>query len=204
MIFKKSHSSADEWLILCLQSLPGGAALRTAIEILSNTMPPWGWGIYFLVAAAVFLFCQHFMQHAPARKAILINYMIFVLLITLLTRTQKAHPTAAWQPFWSWQRVIVSHNQRLAEEILLNLLMLLPVGILFASIYRRMPLRRAFYIGALFSSAIEISQLVLRLGLFEWDDIIHNTLGCVLGAAIVRGIQCRLEKRTASTSTKYP
>ncbi len=178
--------------------------MRTAIEILSDMMPPWGWGIYFLVAAVVFLLCQHFMQHSPTRKAMLINYMIFVLLVTLLTRTQKAHPAAAWQPFWSWQRVIVSHNRHLLEEILLNLLMLFPVGILLASIYRRMPLRRVLYIGVCFSSAIEVSQLVLRLGLFEWDDIIHNTLGCVLGAAIVRGIQFRLKKRTANTSPKYP
>lgn len=178
--------------------------MTTAIEILSNMLPPWGWGIYFFVAATVFLLCQHFMQRAPARKAFLINYVIFVLLITLLTRTQLANPTAAWQPFWSWQKVIVSHNQRLLEKKLLNLLMLLPVGILFASIYRRMPLRRVFCIGAFFSSAIEVSQLVLRLGLFEWDDIIHNTLGCVLGAAIVRGIQCRLEKHAANTSPQYP
>lgn len=177
--------------------------MTTAIDILSDMMPLWGWGIYFLGAAAVFLLCQRFVQHCPARKAMLINYLVFVLLITLLTRTQKAHPAAAWQPFWSWQRVIAYHNRRLFEEILLNLVMLLPVGMLTASIHRKMPLRHAFCIGILLSSAIEVLQLVLRLGLFEWDDIIHNTLGCVLGAVIVRGVQrLLLESHQPSSQTQ--
>lgn len=35
------------------------------------------------------------------------------------------------------------------------------------------------------SMSIEVIQLVFRLGLFEWDDMIHNTLGCVLGTVII-------------------
>lgn len=181
----------------------GGVSLTTAIEILSDMMPLWGWGIYFLGAAAVFALCQRFVQHCPARKAMLINYVVLVLLITLLTRTQRLHPAAAWQPFWSWRKAIVYRNQRLFEEILLNLLMLMPMGLLMASIYRRMHLLHVFCIGVFFSSLIEVSQLVLRLGLFEWDDIIHNTLGCVFGAAIVRGVQRLLKNHTTSTSHGY-
>lgn len=33
--------------------------------------------------------------------------------------------------------------------------------------------------------SIEVIQLVFRLGLFEWNDMIHNTLGCVLGTVII-------------------
>jgi glycopeptide antibiotics resistance protein len=31
------------------------------------------------------------------------------------------------------------------------------------------------------SMSIEIMQLVLRRGLCEFDDVFHNTLGCLLG-----------------------
>lgn len=176
--------------------------LETAIDILADVMPFWGWGIYFLGAAAVFLLCQRFVRSCPARKAALINYLVFVLLITLLTRTQKPHSAAAWQPLWSWHKVILHGNRRLFEEIVLNLLMLLPVGMLTASIYRKKQLKHAFCIGIVLSSAIEVSQLVLRLGLFEWDDIIHNTLGCILGAGIVCAVQNLQKKRAANTGHK--
>lgn len=36
-------------------------------------------------------------------------------------------------------------------------------------------------IGLVFSSFIELSQLVLKRGLCETDDVIHNTVGCVVG-----------------------
>lgn len=39
--------------------------------------------------------------------------------------------------------------------------------------------------GLLLSATIEVTQLIFRLGLFEWDDMIHNTLGCVLGTFII-------------------
>ncbi|WP_183772113.1 VanZ family protein [Catenibacillus scindens] len=36
-----------------------------------------------------------------------------------------------------------------------------------------------------FSSAIEILQFILKKGLFEFDDIFHNTLGGIIGWAVV-------------------
>ena len=38
--------------------------------------------------------------------------------------------------------------------------------------------------GIAVSSAIEISQLLFCRGLFEFDDIIHNSLGCMLGCLL--------------------
>ena len=34
-------------------------------------------------------------------------------------------------------------------------------------------------------STIETSQLITMRGLFEWDDMIHNGLGCMVGAVLV-------------------
>ena len=31
------------------------------------------------------------------------------------------------------------------------------------------------------SATIELSQLIFMRGLFEWDDMIHNGLGCMAG-----------------------
>lgn len=34
------------------------------------------------------------------------------------------------------------------------------------------------------SVVIECCQLVFKCGLFEWDDMIHNGIGCMLGDMI--------------------
>ena len=39
-------------------------------------------------------------------------------------------------------------------------------------------------IGFLLSASIEIIQLVFKIGLFEFDDMIGNTIGCLIGAVI--------------------
>ena len=44
--------------------------------------------------------------------------------------------------------------------------------------------RTAFFIGILISAVIEVSQLVFMRGLFEWDDMIHNAFGCMVGCIL--------------------
>ena len=40
---------------------------------------------------------------------------------------------------------------------------------------------QALVVGILISAIIEFSQLIFMRGLFEWDDMIHNGLGCMIG-----------------------
>lgn len=42
----------------------------------------------------------------------------------------------------------------------------------------------ALGVGVLIAAVIEVSQLVLARGLFEWDDMIHNGLGCMAGCVL--------------------
>lgn len=46
---------------------------------------------------------------------------------------------------------------------------------------RRVRPPAALAVGVLLSGMIEVSQFVFRRGLFELDDIIHNSLGCMIG-----------------------
>lgn len=51
-------------------------------------------------------------------------------------------------------------------------------------------------VGLGISAVIELSQLILCRGWFEWDDMIHNMLGCVCGYLIVKrlyGLKCKFE-----------
>ena len=68
---------------------------------------------------------------------------------------------------------------------LLNILLLFPAGILLPGVTgRKLKWWMGLLVGIAVSSAIEISQLLLCRGLFEFDDIIHNSLGCMLGSLL--------------------
>ncbi len=166
--------------------------MDTASYILVGLMPLWGWLIYGLLSTGIIFYNVKSKKTKPILRSLIVIYFVFVLLLTLITRTQKEHITAEWIPFWSWYDVLFHHNKTLFEENILNTLMLLPLGVMLKLLNHNFKVKHAFYFGLYLSTSIEVTQLVFRLGLFEWDDIIHNTLGCVLGAAIIEKIQIKL------------
>ena len=89
-------------------------------------------------------------------------------------------------PFWSWSAILRYHDMELLKENLLNCILLLPAGALLPLIMnRKVKWQEALVFGVLISATIETSQLITMRGLFEWDDMIHNGLGCMVGAVLV-------------------
>ena len=89
-------------------------------------------------------------------------------------------------PLWSWRAIIRYHDWGLLKEDLLNCILLLPAGALLPVITnRKVKWYQALVFGVLISAVIETSQLVFMRGLFEWDDMIHNGLGCMIGSMII-------------------
>lgn len=84
----------------------------------------------------------------------------------------------------------------LLEENLLNILLFFPIGGLLKLCSKKIKWKHAAAIGLGISAVIELSQLILCRGWFEWDDMIHNMLGCVCGYLIVKrlyGLKCKFE-----------
>ena len=112
--------------------------------------------------------------------------------------------------FWSWKAILgigqaganTSPIQAhfLIQENLLNMLLLMPLGVLLPFVNgKRTAAWKGLLAGIVVSSTIEVLQLLLCRGLFEFDDIIHNSIGCmagcVIGDLIYRGIQRGWRKR---------
>ncbi len=75
-------------------------------------------------------------------------------------------------------------SQRRYELVLCFLLF--PMGLLLPIMMKsRSPMIMGFLMGLLVSVSIEICQLVFCRGLFEWDDMIHNALGSMLGCMVL-------------------
>ena len=119
---------------------------------------------------------------------LLLLFIFVVLSSTVLTRLPGKERLYKLVPFWSWQEVIRG-NIELLEENLLNIILLFPFGFLLPFVfYRKISWYKALFAGVIFSFFIEISQLMLCRGFFEWDDMIHNSLGAMIGCIIANKI----------------
>lgn len=122
-------------------------------------------------------------------------YLGYVFSITVFTRTPSSVPKYNTELFWSWKDIIKFKDIELLIQNLLNCLLLLPTGLLLPFIMKR-PISAitAACVGIIVSIGIEVSQLVGCLGLFEWDDVIHNALGCMIGAIIGSKLRKKFRK----------
>ena len=116
---------------------------------------------------------------------LLAAYLFFILTETVLIRKTGALRYEL-VPFWSWKR------PDLRAQIYVNILLFVPVGFLLGlkTGWKSIPLAAGM------SAAIELIQLATRRGLFEFDDIIHNTLGAVIGFGLWRLLKKQLHSET--------
>lgn len=118
---------------------------------------------------------------------LLIGYVLIILGETVLFRTPRAYSYYQLQLFWSYE---VWNIQK--EQILANVLAYIPLGLISGRLWKR----KGLLAGIGLSVTSELLQLVTHRGLFEFDDIIHNTLGTLIGVAIYIIIEKVIKKGT--------
>ncbi len=173
--------------------------MELAYYIIENHLPIYTWPLLILVFFCSLGVCvwrgrqNQVTKKRPVLTSLLITYITAIFFATLIFRVpaMSADGTyihkAEWIPLWSWYEVIVHHSGGLFEEILLNVVLFAPLGVLIKLLYKS-NLGKMFLIGFILSAFIEIMQFITCRGLFEWDDMIHNGLGCLLGYGIGRVI----------------
>lgn len=74
------------------------------------------------------------------------------------------------------------------EGIILNILLFIPFGYMLPFIFRKLQkvLWSVVLIGFACSLLTETVQLITRLGWFDLDDLLNNTIGCILGVIFYR------------------
>ena len=113
---------------------------------------------------------------------LLVGYAFILLTETVFARGVTPEPHFQPALFWSWKEWKIQKNQ-----ILTNVIMFVPVGVLTGLIWRW----RGILVAARLSAGIEVLQLITTRGLCEFDDVIHNSLGAAIGivaAMIIRTI----------------
>ena len=125
---------------------------------------------------------RRILKSQAAALFISIVYMGLVFASTVIKRAPLETREYQIVPFWSWYKVFTECNLSLLKENILNCILLMPLGTLFPFISdNEILVRYALLTGILIAAVIECCQLIFMCGLFEWDDMIHNGLGCMSG-----------------------
>lgn len=86
-------------------------------------------------------------------------------------------------PFHSYYEMIVHHRWGWLSQDLLNMTLFVPLGMTGYLVTKRSA-GKTVLIGALLSAFVETTQYLTKLGFFETDDIINNTIGTAVGATL--------------------
>ena len=115
---------------------------------------------------------------------LLAAYLYMVFHFTVFVRSAYSEPHYTLELFWSY-KLALQGSKGLLVEIILNCIMLIPEGILLPVVLPMKKRSVKFWLtsllGLLTTCAIELMQLFLRRGLFEFDDIINNFIGILAG-----------------------
>ena len=125
-----------------------------------------------------------------AYSAILIKVMVFKDLPTIrigqlmlnFAGTESGHP-ANFVPFKTILPYLFGYKGLIIAGINLvgNVVLLVPIGFLVMLVYPNMTWKKSVALAVAAGLAIEVMQTVLRVGIFDIDDVILNALGVMIG-----------------------
>lgn len=121
------------------------------------------------------------------------EYLFIVYGITVFFRDVNPNYSNYLTPFWNYKEMIYGPDPSLLYEVIMNVVLFIPIGFLWGSQSKAKSKKQqwlvAFVLGMGLSIGIEVLQLEFKKGSFEIDDIIHNTVGCMLGFAVCKGCE---------------
>lgn len=149
--------------------------------------------VLVLFAAVVLTAIHHRLQHRRWWNTVLALLLLcgsfLIVWQTVLSRTPSHFQPPILMPFQSYQQVLQGGNSELLRSNFMNILLFFPLGLCAGLLLSRWNASgwKILLIGICFcglSCAIEYAQIRYGLGLGEVDDILHNTLGALLGALV--------------------
>ena len=106
---------------------------------------------------------------------LLIGYVLIILGETIIFRIPKDYYRYQLQLFWSYEIW-----EKAKEEIIANIFVYTPAGVIAGRLWKW----KGILFGIGLSVLTEVLQLVTHRGWFELADLLHNSLGTLIGFAI--------------------
>lgn len=139
-------------------------------------------GMVLCIGAVVLFALKGFKSGWRYVAGLLLAEYVFVLYCsTVIFRHVSSVREYDFTPFWSYRAYFSGNNPQLLPENIMNVVVFIPVGVLLGLSSRSMTWLWTLLIGACLSVGIESLQFIFLRGFSEFDDVMHNTLGCVMG-----------------------
>ena len=126
----------------------------------------------------------------PALIVVFLFWLGVIAFATIMDRTPSdSLLSPQLLPFHSYRAVLAGENREILRSNFMNVVLFYPVGLLACELLPKKWSRakRIILVTALFvllSSGIEACQYCFALGQVEADDVLHNGLGALIGAAV--------------------
>ena len=125
---------------------------------------------------------------------LLVEYIFLLFCSTVIFRTTGETRQYDFHPFWSYKAIQDGREELLAENIM-NVVVFIPVGLMLGSLLRvKGSWLFTLLIGCGISIIIESLQFFFMRGFSEVDDVMHNTVGCLIGYGIYYLFRIEYEK----------
>ena len=118
-------------------------------------------------------------------------YITIILVITILGREKIEANTDAFSQSTLSFVLLLNGNDNIIYDILFNVLLFIPLGIILSVKYRTL---QSVILILIFTLVIEISQAITRRGLFEYTDIATNAIGGILGIGLSNFFKLTIKK----------
>lgn len=122
---------------------------------------------------------------------LLIEYFFIVACSTIICRGAMTFGFDRLEltPFWTYAAVM-NHTPGVSIwDIVLNVVLFIPLGFLVMSLYTNMRLWKMALIAVCCSVFIETNQYFFEKGIAQIDDVMHNTIGAMIGWGIAKLVQ---------------
>ena len=118
---------------------------------------------------------------------LLVEYVFLLFCSTVIFRATGETRQYDFHPFWSYSR------PDLLVENIMNVVVFIPVGLLLGIAFKQTTWWKALLLGCSISVTIESLQFFFMRGFSEVDDVIHNTVGCLIGWCMVKGSRIKVK-----------
>ena len=168
-------------------------ALRDKLDLIGTIKNYLPFGIVALVGIAVIMIAGYIIYRKilKGKKKISIGklvwgvvfvcYLLMLGSVTLLSRG-NSYNGGRYPLFYSYRDAWYSFSAQGWRNLILNIWMFVPLGFLLPMGIRKM---RRFWktalCGFVVTVVIEILQYLTQRGMFEWDDVLNNTVGAMIG-----------------------
>lgn len=165
-------------------------ALGDYVEAVVQDVPVWLYGLALglLIVGSAIAFIKRGRNKGLRVSAglFLLFYVVVLFCSTVFFRRTMGATTRNWyDPLWHY-RLIGQGKVLLFPEVIMNVVVFVPIGLALGLAFRKAKGWQAIMAGTGISVGIELLQWLFRKGFADVDDVIHNTLGCVVGYLLYR------------------